>query len=454
MSTLMGQLQSRIEVAVNKTGTYNEALQNLADAFGVPPSETGSRLIPVVKVFDPTIDNATAAQNYLLYNSSIVSGGLPAMAMDFTSGTLDSRVTFTRASTATRVNASGLIESVAINAPRFDYDPVSRAPKGLLIEEQRTNLLTYSEDFSNAAWSVNWGGGRSISTNVSTAPDGTLSVDSFTATSGASGVGQAISVTAGVTYSFSVWINTTNANILARTVSDGGIGTDPKSITVTNTNGLLVRSTLTWTESVTGTRYVGVSCSPSGSAEIWGAQLEAGAFATSYIPTVASQVTRSADNASMTGTNFSSWYNQSAGTIFAEADVVGVGNLGTANQTSLSISAAATYNDSYVLFIRQSTNNRAVATNLAGITKWYAYVSPVAANTFYKHTFSYESASMNFADSGSIISPNLTDTSLITATRLTLGAYSGGAAFLNGHIRRIMYYNTRLTNAQLQALTS
>jgi hypothetical protein len=449
MSTLMGQLQAQIETAVNKTGTYNEALQNLADAFGVPPSETGSRLIPVVKVFDPTIDNATAAQNYLLYNSTVVAGGLPAMAMDFTSGTLDPRITFTRASTATRVNASGLIESVAINAPRFDYDPVSRAPKGLLIEEQRTNLLTYSEDFSNAAWAVNWGGGRSISTNVSTAPDGTLSVDSFTAISGASGVGQAVAVTAGVTYSFSVWIKTAGANLLARTVSDGGIGTDPKGIAVANTNGLLVRSTLTWTESVTGTRYVGVSCSPSGSAEIWGAQLEAGAFATSYIPTTSAEVTRSADNASMIGYNFANWYNASEGTVLIKSS-----------------SSAAASGYSGVVWFNDQTSNRGLSITKT-LTAYNVYqrgtdniLKTITFNGYENNAevslaTSYTSSALNAAANGSLAT-EVAVSQLYVPDRLTIGYQlaAGGAGYLNGHIKRIMYYNTRLTDAQLQALTS
>ena len=69
----------------------------------------------------------------------------PSFALNFTTGVLDSRVTLTRAlNTATRVNSSGVIETVNANLPRFDYDPVTLVPKGLLIEEQRTNLGVYS----------------------------------------------------------------------------------------------------------------------------------------------------------------------------------------------------------------------------------------------------------------------------------------------------------------------
>jgi len=64
-------------------------------------------------------------------------------ALNFLTGALDSGVTFTRGTTATFVGSDGLIQTAAINAPRFDYDPVTLAAKGLLIEEQRTNLLSF-----------------------------------------------------------------------------------------------------------------------------------------------------------------------------------------------------------------------------------------------------------------------------------------------------------------------
>ena len=79
----------------------------------------------------------------------------PTLNLNFAAaGRLDSRVTFTRSSTATYTNQIGLIQSAAVNEPRFDYDPVTLAARGLLVEESRTNLLTYSEQFDNAAWKL------------------------------------------------------------------------------------------------------------------------------------------------------------------------------------------------------------------------------------------------------------------------------------------------------------
>ena len=82
------------------------------------------------------------------YSPTATERVLPRMALDFTTGVLDPRVTVTRAlNTATRVNSSGLVEIVNANLPRFDYDPVTLAPKGLLIEEARTNLFFQSQAF-------------------------------------------------------------------------------------------------------------------------------------------------------------------------------------------------------------------------------------------------------------------------------------------------------------------
>jgi len=76
-----------------------------------------------------------------------------SLNLDFTaSNTLDSRITFTRATTATYFNSSGVLSTAASGEARFDYNPTTLAARGLLIEEQRTNSELYSEDFANAHW--------------------------------------------------------------------------------------------------------------------------------------------------------------------------------------------------------------------------------------------------------------------------------------------------------------
>jgi hypothetical protein len=124
----------------------------------------------------PTFTGTVTLPNSLIpLTSSSYPTVRPSLNLDFAnSQSVDPRITFTRASTATRVNANGLIEVVASNSPRIDFDPATQVCKGLLIEEQRTNLLTYSENFDNAAWGKQ---SVTVNANAAIAPDGTLTAD-------------------------------------------------------------------------------------------------------------------------------------------------------------------------------------------------------------------------------------------------------------------------------------
>ena len=266
-----------------------------------------------------------------VWKSLVEVTGDPTLALDldFTTGTLDSKVTFTRTTTATRINASGLVESAAINAPRFDYDPVTLAARGLLLEEQRANLVFQSGSLTTAPWTqLALNTGSLVRTGAAgVAPDGTTSATLFdvsrsVGTDWAAGY-QDFAATA-TTYTSSIWL---------KAYAVGDIG---KVITFCITDG----STLQYTPYTLTADWVRFSTSrvlaaasqimvgwlPGGSTETgnvkflaWGAQSEAGTFATSYIPTTTAAVTRAADSApAMTGTNFSSWYNQPEGTFVLE----------------------------------------------------------------------------------------------------------------------------------------
>jgi hypothetical protein len=218
---------------------------------------------------------------------------LPRMALDFTTGVLDPRVTVTRAlNTATRINSSGLVEIVNANLPRFDYDPVTLAPKGLLIEEARTNLAQQSSDYNTGFWSKT---SVSLTTGIDD-PAGGTSATTLTATSAFGLIQQAVAGgVSGTTYSASFWIRrrTGTGQISLRC---GDLTLIP--ITVTSS---WVRYTVTAVASTATVRLAVVLTTSGDAVDVWGAQIEAGAFATSYIPTLASQVTRNADVVSHDG---------------------------------------------------------------------------------------------------------------------------------------------------------
>lgn len=315
--------------------------------------------------------------------------GSANMVLDFTNGSaLDSRVTFTRSTTGTRTNPSGLIESVAINGPRFNYNATTLESLGLLIEEQRTNLLLNSLiDGTNLSTQI------VVTTAVST----TLSFY---------GTGQIVL-----------------SGSASSTVVGTGVYPTRTTFTFTPTVGSL---TLT----VTGT--------------VQYAQLEAGAFATSYIPTAASTVTRAADVAVMTGTNFSSWFNATAGTLYAEA---------TAPASAQTIATISDNTNSNRILLQQGTNTRNVIITTGGV----AQASVSAAATFNQ----YAKAAAAFATNSCQIASNtvlgIEDTTLTlpVVSRMYIGAGAvGTSGFLNGTIKKISYFPLRLTNTNLQALTS
>jgi hypothetical protein len=170
-------------------------------------------------------------------------------------------------------------------------------------------------------------------------------------------------------------------------------------------------------------------------------QLEVGTFPTSYIPTTSATVTRAADNASMVGSNFSSWYNQSGGTIFANWDTVGtdVGAAFSINDTTNNNAIQIYYNSNYAQYQVLTSSINQVQLLI---------VSPIVIKSAATYTLN------NFAVSFNGASP-LTDTAgtIPNVTQLRLGSIASGGAYLNGHIQSIKYYPTRLPNADLQRLT-
>lgn len=392
--------------------------------------------------------------------------GVPALVLDFlTTTSLDSRVTFTRAlNTATRINSSGLVEIVNANVPRFDYNPTTLAPRGLLIEETRTNLLLNSV-FANAvsgtpgtpptSWSYFVSGGTS--TVASLGYGFTANSLRLAATASRQAISQTITVSALSTYTISVNVTvnvaTTLLNFLAfsplpvgATVqyvyndvnqASGytpplGNGTIKAIVTITAIGGSL------------GVRVgAGVSFNATSDITIRNIQAELGAFSTSYIPTTTTSLTRNADVAVMTNTNFSSWYNQSAGTFIASANCPALGS-----RTVFSADDTTTSN---LLRVRSAVTDPIFVVNTGGSNQASLDGGTITANTPYNQAAAYAASDFATSVNGAAVVAATTGT-VPTVSRLSIGADPSGN-YLNGHVRFINYYNTRLLNTQLQTLT-
>lgn len=427
--------------------------------------------------------------------SGLITGDGSSLSLDFlTSNTLDPRVTFTRSTTATFVGSNGLIQTAAINAPRFDYNPVTLVANGLLIEEQRVNLVFPAN--ATTGWAASPGGSMTATANSTSSPDGTSNATKiatgdtlnnghiwYTTFSGAvntvytgSAYLKAGEYTrAQVSFANSGFASTTRGALFD--LSNGTIVATAASTTatITNAGNGWYRCTVTTTSDADGGAYVfdtspkpasvttiGALYTPASvglGVFLYGAQVEAGAFATSYIPTVASTVTRTVDIASMTGTNFSSWYNQSEGTIVAQfvATTTGVTSTGgSAFPFVYDIDSAAASTSGHQLALSAAYGpGWNASTTILGVSQASLQASMSLGNTSVrKIAYAYQTNNFAASANGGTV---LTDTSgtLPTNDRMAIGSQNvGGSNTFTGYMRTLTFYPSRLTDAQLQALTA
>jgi hypothetical protein len=342
----------------------------------------------------------------------------------------------------------------------------------LLIEEQRTNLCLYSQAAATGAWSQSV---SALTNNVAVSPDGAVNAfkEAGKATTGYHGAGQGIVVAASTTYTASMYAkaaeyskvflcnaatsnfavffdlatgtvsSTTGGGYLTSSITSVGNGwyrctatfTSPASASFSFTlGGYPTGATL----DVYGAQYTGNGTSGT---LFYGAQLEAGAFATSYIPTVASQVTRAADSASMIGNNFARWYTQGAGTVFA--DTLG----GVTFARMFTISDASISNQIFSEFGTASAQSVYTAGTFVVQQGTISAGANKVANGYATNNFG---VSINGGTALSDTSGNLA----ASYTKLDIGQSWNGTVQLNGTIKRIAYYPRRLANTELQGITS
>jgi hypothetical protein len=381
------------------------------------------------------------------------------------SGLGDFTVTRSASNAATRVNAAGLIETVADNVPRLDY-PLGGITAGcpaLLVEPSAVNYFLRSQEFDNASWGknvsgINTGIGTSgIEANVAVSPDGTQNADRVNfllQTDVDLGLNQNYAAaTSGQVYNTSIWFKGEGANIgkqikvqMKRTTGGVFVGT---TATITLTSGWVrfASSAITLGASNSGVIVV-VSSNDATNALIWGAQLEQGSVATSYIPTTTAAVTRNADVISVSGA-VSGSIGQTQGTIYVEFEHTS----NTAERRLIALSDGTATNRCFIW-----AQNNILYMQIRGSDKIIVNPIPTGYN---KVAFAYEQngASGNMYASlngGAIVSGTSSDYFTADLNRVAIGNRESITAGLqwNNRIRAAALYTTRLTNAQLQALTT
>jgi hypothetical protein len=372
-------------------------------------------------------------------------------------------MTFARTGdTATRVNSSGLIETVLANKPRLDYFN-STCPK-LLLEPQRTNLVTYSDAFDNAAWTKS---DCTISANSIASPDGTTNADKLVENSSNSSHGirsASITISSGTTYVASVfvkaaertkaWIYSFNGSIdiiSEFNLTTGTLVSGNGTITSYGNGWYRITNSFTATATISTTYafslYFGNTFSYTGNGTsgiyAYGAQLEAGAYATSYIPTTTASVTRNIDVCEKTSAT--ALIGQTEGTMFWDGTINGTGP-----SIAVLMSLRNSLNANQYRYLAISTSNRIQFLEYNGSTQALIQTGTnfyVLGNR-YKIAIAYKENDFVLYINGVQIG---TDTSgTVFAADKIVAAPFDNPVKLNSQI----LWKTRLTNQELVTLTT
>lgn len=432
---------------------------------------------------------------FTIPNTSNVKVNYPSLGMDFVYDT-DGRYTlndtvyndptsflsavggsFTRSSVATYFDSAGVLQTAASGVPRFDYDPITLQPKGLLIEEGRTNLFTNSAALSSW-YSVN----ATMTANTTTAPDGIISADTWTRNSTSSSyIGQGISKSASaLTYTQSVYAKKNVGNYIAirmqgaypsradmvANLNTGTISTTASAVSgftsasggIQNVGNGWYRVTLTATTDTATAVTMYISFNSGGGAldatdtvsnssgYLWGAQFEQASTASSYIPTTTVAVTRAADTFTVpTG----SWFNSSEGALSINAfhgvksNTVGI----------VSIDQSALGGENRISLIRTSATNIEASVRASNITQFVNTMSGNGNNALNKIGLGYKLNNFRLALNNTLGGLDTAGT-IPTVDTLRLGAWgTPGGNIYNGWIQKMKYYPTRVSDTQLQLTT-
>jgi hypothetical protein len=408
-------------------------------------------LANTVSVISPSSSLSRFAQTFTLNAGATVGQVRGAFLVLFSSGAaidITLRIGLPQLQMGSDATPAILTSGSAVYLPRSnayqDYNPSTLAPLGFLIEEQRTNLALWNRDATNAAWTKTSATATLTSTGL-TGVANSASVLSATAADGL--VHQSIVVSASTTYTFSVWLKAASATTLTIFIFDPVFAT--LGSTVCNVTTSWQRFTVTAGTGVnTGIKISigGGSTFSTGEAVIMDcAQLEVGGFATSAIITTTAAATRLADSASITGTNFSGWYNQTEGTFVTEFSSQN-GPVGTPSALVVNDN---TFDNACVVRLNGGTSQSVV---LAGtVVQASLFSSSIAAGVIAKMAAAYKANDFAFVVNAGTVQ---TDTSgaMPVVDRIFIGGTSGG--YLNGRIRRLSYYRTRLPNATIQSVTT
>jgi len=384
--------------------------------------------------------------------------------------------TFARGSVATRINAQGLIENVASGQSRLDYPLIDGVQKGCphhILEPARTNVITYSEDFSNSSWSK---GNSSITSDSIISPDGSLNADKLTADSSNSTHyidTSSISFTSGVSYTVSIFVKDNNKNLVIQgsgsvtanafasfDLKDGFIINESVGTgIIKNFGNGWYRCSLTFTSAATTsgvitflmgeTRNDSYQGDGTSGVYIYGAQLEVGSYPTSYIPTSGQSggVTRLADVANNAGS--SDLINSTEGVLYAE--ISALADDSTNRQMTLS---DGTNTNRLVLKYDNQSNIIQSFNRVGGVESAFLSATILDITLFSKCLVKYKENDYQLWINGYKLDTDTNSTVWPSSTLNDFKINEGGGADFFGNVKCLSVFKEALTDLELECLVS
>lgn len=387
-------------------------------------------------------------------------------------------ITLTRASDAYRVNSSGILEVKTTGNPRFDYDPITLAAKGFLIEEASTNRVTQSETLDNAAWTK---ASVTVTADATTSPTGATNADAVVDTFATSShyiESAALTFSSGYKYTISVYAKGAGTDVIQLIMNNtlfGGTGTSfcnfnlftgtvvrvgsniesativpmpngwyrciMTSNTTTASGSYAIQFALTNSADPTSPRpsYTGASSATY----FWGAQVERSNYVSSYIKTTSSQSNRTAEVAVL---NSSPWFLNNVGSVYLEFIPI-------------------TSKTNAVLSLDDNTASEVVKVSLSGSDPYMTVVDggttqasidagTVSFNSVNKVAITFDTNSFNVCINGGAVVSDSSGT-LPAITQMQLGKDSQATpTYLNGYLQVVRYYPRILTESEMIDLTA
>jgi len=343
---------------------------------------------------------------------------------------------FTRNSIGTRVDRNGLIETIGNNIPRIDF--TDNADGHLLLEPQSTNLLPYSEDFTT--WTVNAATTVYSNTTETLSPSGEYNASKITS-DGSNGLYKAVAFGGG---------NNTKSIYLKGIVGGEQVILRDPAQTITQKTLTLTTDWVRYdlSENQTSTIGLWINEIPSNGIYMWGGQLEALSYATSYIPTNGSTVTRDAETCTNAGN--STLINSTEGVLYLE--IAALENDGTKRRITLN-------NGTSSLFVQMEFRTIANQIQIVlynGAAQGLYTETLTDIKQFNKIAYSYKENEFKLFINGSQIGSTITTGTTFNANTLTELDFDNGNAAdkFYGKCKAITVFNTALTDAELTELTS